>query len=259
MTFPLSLHIGSDSVTQPQLCGLPTPSRKHSFADSEVTTPTSLPGNGIPTTFFIATGSMLDASGNTAVSTSAESSFGVHSLESTTDAIDHHNRDSGQKGSIHGIDAEGQPASKGSLCNRMDNSSDNSSQVSASSSPDPSPRHRHRRRLWPENTALHRISTTLPSPAPMSSLSNSPKSMSTRSLSEESLEDGASQAIISSGDEDADPQLPSPVNALQLIMPSIMMPSRRPFTDRGKSMGRLKVLIAGASGDKLALESASMS
>ncbi|KAK1780350.1 Septin-domain-containing protein [Copromyces sp. CBS 386.78] len=37
-------------------------------------------------------------------------------------------------------------------------------------------------------------------------------------------------------------------SAPQLIMPSIKMPSRRPFTDQGKSMGRLKVLIAGDSG-----------
>ncbi|KAK3340127.1 Septin-domain-containing protein [Neurospora tetraspora] len=37
-------------------------------------------------------------------------------------------------------------------------------------------------------------------------------------------------------------------SAPQLIMPSINMPSRRPFTDQGKSMGRLKVLIAGDSG-----------
>jgi len=34
----------------------------------------------------------------------------------------------------------------------------------------------------------------------------------------------------------------------QLIMPSIKMPSRRPFTDQGKTIGRLKVLIAGDSG-----------
>lgn len=34
----------------------------------------------------------------------------------------------------------------------------------------------------------------------------------------------------------------------QLIMPSIKMPSRRPFTEEGKRMGRLKVLIAGDSG-----------
>lgn len=36
--------------------------------------------------------------------------------------------------------------------------------------------------------------------------------------------------------------------APQLIMPSIEMPSRRPFTDEGKRMGRLKVLVAGDSG-----------
>lgn len=37
-------------------------------------------------------------------------------------------------------------------------------------------------------------------------------------------------------------------SAPQLIMPSIKMPSRRPFTDEGKAMGRLKVMIAGESG-----------
>ncbi|KAL1836627.1 hypothetical protein VTJ49DRAFT_4861 [Mycothermus thermophilus] len=37
-------------------------------------------------------------------------------------------------------------------------------------------------------------------------------------------------------------------SAPQLVMPSIKMPSRRPFTDNGKRMGRLKLLIAGDSG-----------
>ncbi|KAI1504272.1 hypothetical protein F5X99DRAFT_373076 [Biscogniauxia marginata] len=36
--------------------------------------------------------------------------------------------------------------------------------------------------------------------------------------------------------------------APQLVMPSIKMPSRRPFTESGKNMGRLKVLLAGDSG-----------
>lgn len=36
--------------------------------------------------------------------------------------------------------------------------------------------------------------------------------------------------------------------APQLVMPSIKMPSRRPFTDEGKRIGRLKVLVAGDSG-----------
>ncbi|KLU83495.1 hypothetical protein MAPG_02555 [Magnaporthiopsis poae ATCC 64411] len=36
--------------------------------------------------------------------------------------------------------------------------------------------------------------------------------------------------------------------APQLVMPSIKMPSRRPFSPEGKAIGRLKVLIAGESG-----------
>lgn len=38
------------------------------------------------------------------------------------------------------------------------------------------------------------------------------------------------------------------VGAPQLIMPEITMPIRRPFTEKGKRIGRLKVLIAGDSG-----------
>lgn len=34
----------------------------------------------------------------------------------------------------------------------------------------------------------------------------------------------------------------------QFIMPQIIMPRRRPFTERGRRMGKLKVLIAGDSG-----------
>ena len=65
------------------------------------------------------------------------------------------------------------------------------------------------------------------------------------------MDDIASQAIISSGDEDHDigSELIDSGSAPQLVMPSIRMPSRRPFTERGKNMGRLKVLIAGDSGE----------
>ncbi|TGJ84638.1 hypothetical protein E0Z10_g4091 [Xylaria hypoxylon] len=37
-------------------------------------------------------------------------------------------------------------------------------------------------------------------------------------------------------------------SAPQLVMPSIMMPSRRPFTETGQHLGRLKILLAGDSG-----------
>lgn len=61
------------------------------------------------------------------------------------------------------------------------------------------------------------------------------------------MDEVASQAIASSGDEERD-ELVESGSAPQLVMPSIKMPSRRPFTERGKNMGRLKVLIAGDSG-----------
>lgn len=64
------------------------------------------------------------------------------------------------------------------------------------------------------------------------------------------MDDVTSQAIVSSGDEDRDTglDLVDSGSAPQLVMPSIKMPSRRPFTEKGKNMGRLKVLIAGDSG-----------
>ncbi|KAI1412925.1 Septin-domain-containing protein [Hypoxylon sp. FL1857] len=55
------------------------------------------------------------------------------------------------------------------------------------------------------------------------------------SSDEEPLEHGHS-SMVDSG------------SAPQLVMPSIKMPSRRPFTETGKSLGRLKVLFAGDSG-----------
>ncbi|KAI1261198.1 hypothetical protein F5Y18DRAFT_402876 [Xylariaceae sp. FL1019] len=55
------------------------------------------------------------------------------------------------------------------------------------------------------------------------------------SLSDEHLDDPATE-LLESG------------SAPQLIMPSINMPSRRPFTETGKSLGRLKILVAGPAG-----------
>ncbi|KAI3397016.1 hypothetical protein diail_11343 [Diaporthe ilicicola] len=63
-------------------------------------------------------------------------------------------------------------------------------------------------------------------------------------------EDIASQALSMSQDlepMDASEMMDSG-SAPQLVMPSIKMPSRRPFTDGGRRMGRLKVLVAGDSG-----------
>jgi hypothetical protein len=87
------------------------------------------------------------------------------------------------------------------------------------------------------------------SPAPRS-LMGSPDSRR-NSDSGSYLDDIASQAIVSDGDEELgvmDSGLADSGSAPQLVMPSIKMPSRRPFTVNGKNMGRLKVLVAGDSG-----------
>jgi hypothetical protein len=66
------------------------------------------------------------------------------------------------------------------------------------------------------------------------------------------MDDSASQAIMSSGEEEeTTPDMMDSGSAPQLVMPSIKMPSRRPFTEKGKNMGRLKILIAGDSGMSL--------
>ncbi len=88
--------------------------------------------------------------------------------------------------------------------------------------------------------------TSLSSQPPLSSMPSSPKSTSNRSFrpSDEDSMDEGSQAVVSSSEDDQPLRDSSP----QLIMPSIKMPSRRPFTERGRDLGRLKILIAGDSG-----------
>ncbi|KAI3194187.1 hypothetical protein CBS147311_8766 [Penicillium roqueforti] len=96
---------------------------------------------------------------------------------------------------------------------------------------------------------------TLGIPDDPSSLPSSPKSISNQSLrplDDISITDEINSQAIGSGDEDEmpheSPSLGPGGAASQLIMPSIKMPSRRPFTERGKAMGRFKVLLAGAPG-----------
>lgn len=106
----------------------------------------------------------------------------------------------------------------------------------------------HQRR--PSQTAISRPFTPLSfgSPAPPSIISSPDSRRNSEAGSY--MDDITSQAVASS--EDDDPQVDSEMvnsgSAPQLVMPSIKMPSRRPFTEKGKNMGRLKVLIAGDSG-----------
>lgn len=93
------------------------------------------------------------------------------------------------------------------------------------------------------------------SPFPASSMQSPSRSVSVTSLrsSDGVPEDTMSQAVVSDGDEDdaGDEQIGAAESLMsfpQLVMPSIQMPERRPFTAKGRAMGRLKVLIAGPEG-----------
>ncbi|KAI0432221.1 Septin-domain-containing protein [Xylaria sp. FL1042] len=76
------------------------------------------------------------------------------------------------------------------------------------------------------------------------SLSSSRRNSFTSSLSDHPVSDDRASA----GEPVSVPSMLHSGSAPQLVMPSIMMPSRRPFTETGKSLGRLKILLAGDSG-----------
>lgn len=98
-----------------------------------------------------------------------------------------------------------------------------------------------------------RASTPSPLLSHNVSLPSSPKSASSRSVhrsDEDSISDDAVSQAVASSEDDEDNQ-PAEVQDSQpeLIMPSIKMPSRRPFTARGKRLGRFKILVAGQKGN----------
>ncbi|KAK0808875.1 hypothetical protein LTR75_006129 [Friedmanniomyces endolithicus] len=95
------------------------------------------------------------------------------------------------------------------------------------------------------------------SPQPDSAMPSTPRSGSPKSfrLSDEegsTADETGSQAIqsSSSGEEDEDLHVGESLESFmpRLVMPSICVPARRPFTDRGKRMGRLKVMVVGQKG-----------
>ncbi|TID12924.1 hypothetical protein E6O75_ATG10108 [Venturia nashicola] len=97
----------------------------------------------------------------------------------------------------------------------------------------------------------------LESPTPNSAIPSTPKSGSFRSLylsdEDDGIKDGTSQAVASSDEEEEYQYQQGEADVSEnvtpeLVMPSLSMPARRPFTARGKQMGRLKVCVAGPSG-----------
>lgn len=217
-------------------------SRKSSLADA--TTPLAGPGHGTQTTFFLANEETMDRASATTETEGTDSAYGVRSLD---DAVG----DAGEgDGRGEGDDEEDEDTKS--------HTQESSSERPARGEPDPLPdsrpstSHIRPRRQSPCTASLPLTPLSLASPAPGSSLPSSPKSGSSRSLrqsDEDSVaDDTGSQAIVSSGEEDVEPAQGVRDSTPQLVMPSIKMPSRRPFTERGKNMGRLKILIAGDTG-----------
>ena len=121
-----------------------------------------------------------------------------------------------------------------------------------------SPFRSHLRRASNSSISLNQPLTPLKfSPNPESGMPTTPRSESVQSfrLSDEESSvawETNSQAVQSlSGDDDDDKVSELDLGQErepQLVMPSISMPARRPFTERGRTMGRLKVMVVGPSG-----------
>jgi hypothetical protein len=95
----------------------------------------------------------------------------------------------------------------------------------------------------------HLLTPVKSNPKPLSLGPSTPRSSSAKSfqLSDEEIcmmDETNSQAVVSShGDDEVDLE-----RTPQLVMPSLAMPTRRPFTEQGRSMGRLKVMVIGPRG-----------
>lgn len=105
------------------------------------------------------------------------------------------------------------------------------------------------------------------SPSADSDSLGTPRSVSLRSFRLEDddvsiADETGSQAVASSDESDDHDQQeeqqadrrpgeehsPATSEAPQLVMPSIKMPKRRPFTEKGKHMGKLKIMVLGGEG-----------
>lgn len=208
-------------------------------------------GLGTPTTFFMATEDGIEKAQSLAGG--SDNNFGIKSLEGTIPSVADGEFTAEEEDAENEDGREGGTTRRRSTLKSTLNSRKNTPEPSHTASPsanDGLPTRKLRCSSHP-SASQSLASLSQASQDPGSSIPSSPKSNSNHSFrtsDEESVYEGGSQAIASSEEDEAD--MPSDIrdSAPQLIMPSIRMPSRRPFTDRGKDMGRLKILIAGDSG-----------
>ncbi|EGD97289.1 hypothetical protein TESG_04700 [Trichophyton tonsurans CBS 112818] len=207
-------------------------------------TPSSELRNASPAAFFLSRGNEMDGSDSSAPGTPNDSTYGVQSLADTID--------DGISGPLPPFHNDVHTTLEGDIC---------SSPLSATSraAVPNTQEHKIEDSLKPPHYPLSDIGITLSgtpsfigSPGEPISLPSSPKSSSTRSLRNIDDMPAVGEGGYADGESDLNEgQVESTElqdSTSQLVMPSIKIPSRRPFTDRGKAIGRLKILLAGAPG-----------
>jgi hypothetical protein len=184
-----------------------------------------------------------------------DSTFGVQSLADTLEAA------FGSEGSSAGKGKGPGKASKtknhGAKSSRSGSSSSSAGSVTL---PDGTPVRKLKRKFSNHGSPITFVPLNLDVPHPTSALSSTPRSASMISLKlsdeESAMEDAVSQAVASSGEEEEHAETQQGASGFpQLVMPSIQMPTRRPFTTRGKAMGKLKVMVAGETGAHIRTQS----
>lgn len=229
-------------------------SRSGSLADND-TTPLANRSQPPQMTYFIADEKTMEA-GQTHSPTILPkqrdlpkgSTYGVESLETTISSLAHDSDESEEivRKARHNWKKNLRQQAATRPEEDMADSTSPSLKSSGDISRNVSPSHQRRSSQATISRPFTPLSFGSPAPASIMSSPDSRRNSDAGSY----LDDIASQAIVSSGEEERDigSELIDSGSAPQLVMPSIKMPSRRPFTERGKNMGRLKVLIAGDSG-----------
>ncbi|KAL4974378.1 hypothetical protein BDW66DRAFT_140017 [Aspergillus desertorum] len=239
----------------------PSRSRKSSLEQQQWIDPRS----ATPSTFFLARSPRSDGREHSPVESEGlrDSMYGIQSFDettSTTSSVTASLPELDASSVSKPVSASASPAPPQQWNNNLEEAGDanpNARQGSTSRELD----HIHISKLGPSlqssNLSSPRPLTPLNflnSDEPSSSFPSSPKSItnqSTRHLDEISIADDLSSQAVASADEDEDSRLTlnqSSDSTSQLIMPSITIPSRRPFTEKGKALGRMKLLLAGAAG-----------
>lgn len=244
-------------------------SRKSSAAGAAP--PLVTPSHGVPTTFFLRSEEEMEASLSQSASRHArrDSTYGVQSLEDALDDAFGSSKGSEDEGSVGergggSISGKKKRQRVGEIPEHLVKSKVAAFEkyIHEKESPPPavaanrSPSQQvHLRRA--SLTTLSQPLTPLcaESPVPGGSL-GTPRSVSLKSFrlsDEEGSEaaDSGSQAVASSEEGEGSEvgvRTEGEGSAPQLVMPSIKMPSRRPFTEKGKRLGRLKMLVAGRAG-----------